>query len=671
MEKLNPSRKSRLASRFAPLAKAFKESVKFYDPNVLEPDLVSERRKRHYLTELKDLLGFRDNRGKPIRSDYLEMLLDIYLLSEWFQLANLMGLTVRGTTWESMIYMKEGIDSPPEKLKDADAEKLEPYKLYFKHFDRINSLVNKRFTIPRLLYMNEFGRIYQDAKGDLLHFLGLFGVQGYEAIEKVSLNGKTFDDAKDKLQEVERKIVRKLEEKRRSTGLEEIKTGEYVLSTIGVEEPVPVGAIRAGEDILRFSDGSKWVLLDESACSLEARAMRHCGNANFKEGDLVLSFRTPGKKKGTWVPHLTFIINGGFLGEMKGYANQKPDKKYFPYIFELLKHDIVRGILGGGYIPENNFSPKDLSKEQIQELKKLKPFLVITSKEGHEAYIKHFGLEPWMNEIVKRFSGFNSFSFTGGTKQWTMEAHPPGTKFTGSYIKDTPAYVTLFTAKDIYDLDKYLYEPSRPSKKWGSSTLRLAKALEDAGADIHVSIAIRDINFDSFIEELKKRSPKYYGYLIETISAVEPGKEFDSYNDLFDELRHDEDVATLIEIFRSAMLDGYYVGTSDAAFRAAMASLNDPFGFANEILIEATYPEEPIEVRMLLTDFIQFFAKFIRDFEGQNADFDNFAEAILELSENQVFREPEYDYDYNDEAAYSRFVELIEEHFAYIKKQNR
>jgi len=119
-----------------------------------------------------------------------------------------------------------------------------------------------------------------------------------------------------------------------------------------------------------------WVKLDREYCELEGRAMGHCGNTGTpQEGDRILSFRTKvdgGKQR----PHLTFILDkNGFLGEMKGRGNDKPSEKYHPYIIDLLKKDFVKGIKGGGYMPENNFDLSDLDEQTREELVEQKPEL--------------------------------------------------------------------------------------------------------------------------------------------------------------------------------------------------------------------------------------------------------------------------------------------------------
>lgn len=148
--------------------------------------------------------------------------------------------------------------------------------------------------------------------------------------------------------------------------------------------------IQNGDKILLSFDGGQkaWWLLPRGACEDEASMMGHCGNVpSEKYGDRILSFRTATDDPDKWVPHLTFIIDSeGYLGEMKGRGNEKPAKRYHPYIIDLIRHDMVEGIKGGGYEPENNFSMNDLDpsiKEKlIEENPKLASLYDLYQSEG-------------------------------------------------------------------------------------------------------------------------------------------------------------------------------------------------------------------------------------------------------------------------------------------------
>lgn len=122
--------------------------------------------------------------------------------------------------------------------------------------------------------------------------------------------------------------------------------------------------------ILEVNSKQSWWLLDREFCQKEGAAMGHCGNApSRRPGDRVLSYRTQVSDTEV-MPHLTFILhNDGYLGEMKGRTNQKPDKKYHPAIVKLLveKQDMIKGIRSGGYAPANNFSIMDLEDKSLRK----------------------------------------------------------------------------------------------------------------------------------------------------------------------------------------------------------------------------------------------------------------------------------------------------------------
>jgi hypothetical protein len=133
------------------------------------------------------------------------------------------------------------------------------------------------------------------------------------------------------------------------------------------------------EILISFPDGFAWWLLPRGGCRIEAQAMGHCGNVpSQRAGDQILSLRRQVIRGdvGRWYPVATFIVDdSGQLGEMKGRSNDKPAAKYHPYIVELLRHQMIRGIKGGGYMPENNFSMSDLHPQTREQLIAEKPEL--------------------------------------------------------------------------------------------------------------------------------------------------------------------------------------------------------------------------------------------------------------------------------------------------------
>ena len=141
-------------------------------------------------------------------------------------------------------------------------------------------------------------------------------------------------------------------------------------------------------------EGWKWVDLGKGYCDKEGKSMGHCGNAGAELGDNILSLRDSKN-----IPHLTFILNNGILGQMKGRQNDKPSEKYHPAIIELLKTPIIKQVRGGGYKPENNFSLNDLEEDMKEELLALKPDLEFDIFEDLEKQMeetrKENNVEDW------------------------------------------------------------------------------------------------------------------------------------------------------------------------------------------------------------------------------------------------------------------------------------
>lgn len=157
-----------------------------------------------------------------------------------------------------------------------------------------------------------------------------------------------------------------------------------------------------GEIVFKFSDGWAWFAVKEGFSRQEAMAMKHCGNGAGKSGDILLSLREPvlGKQGTLYKPHLTFILNNGLIGEAKGFANQKPGAGFEKYIEALLKKDFVKGVMGGGYLPQNNFQFSDLSEEsRIRILSEKSQFIfdpigetdASIQKTNSDRRWKHFG----------------------------------------------------------------------------------------------------------------------------------------------------------------------------------------------------------------------------------------------------------------------------------------
>lgn len=144
-----------------------------------------------------------------------------------------------------------------------------------------------------------------------------------------------------------------------------------------------------------------WVLLNRASCSKEATAMGHCGNSpRAHTEDRILSLRElEFNLEGVdmWRPCLTFILmKDGHLSEMKGRGNLKPAAHYHDEIEALLRNDIIKGLRGGGYLPQNNFAMSDMDEERRKRLASDKPELM-NPRERYEL----FGLNDKMVETIR------------------------------------------------------------------------------------------------------------------------------------------------------------------------------------------------------------------------------------------------------------------------------
>lgn len=129
--------------------------------------------------------------------------------------------------------------------------------------------------------------------------------------------------------------------------------------------------------MLDFGNGWAWWNLNRTYCKREGKAMGHCGNVpSAKVGDRILSLRKD-MGDGNFRPSLTFILHGnGYLGEMKGRANEKPNPKYHDMIMALLLQPEIAGCSSGGYAAHQNFSLLDLPRDKMELLRQKKPELL-------------------------------------------------------------------------------------------------------------------------------------------------------------------------------------------------------------------------------------------------------------------------------------------------------
>lgn len=262
-----------------------------------------------------------------------------------------------------------------------------------------------------------------------------------------------------------------------------------------------------------------WMLLPRAYCDAEGRAMGHCGNAAYGEGDQILSYRTR-EEGGKWRPHLTFILKqDGFLGEMKGRNNQKPDAKYHKVIVDLLRHKLVKGIRGGGYKPENNFQIDDLPENMQDQLIEEKPTLAnlntLYRRQGmtndikqqiEEVIANYTTVKPrWLDEKQKMVLGpFNKFS------EMSKVIWGPGGKSNVQIFTKIVDILPIRTTDDEQDTEEELSEQTRKQIK------QLFEYESDAGyyqrnnwSKVYRELSDED-QYDQLLKKLGFSTSRYY-----------------------------------------------------------------------------------------------------------------------------------------------------------------
>lgn len=302
--------------------------------------------------------------------------------------------------------------------------------------------------------------------------------------------------------------------------------------------------IQEGDElIIKFGNDKGWWLLNRGACQQEGDAMGHCGNRpSVRSGDRILSFRIKNNQN-QWTPYLTFILNGDkFLGEMKGRANEKPAAKYHPYIVELLKRtDIVKGIRGGGYAPENNFSLDDLDEKTRDMLADINP-----------EYMTFFGK-------IKKFGDKNPI---------VIEA---ASKILHDYVDDKIKYNeenNYFIIREWKDADDLVTD-------YGNDTAKYINKIINGEDYLDIDYYDEDHNsIESFIDNIDRKEKKQgknitIKQLIIEYLKSKYSEQFSEYDeDDYLSFINDEDIDEIKSAIASAMNSGRHAGIENEMYKA-------------------------------------------------------------------------------------------------------
>ncbi|RZD42780.1 MAG: hypothetical protein CXT73_02240 [Methanobacteriota archaeon] len=313
-------------------------------------------------------------------------------LMTWWVLDTKLGLIQQAQKLSSVSPSVYPVDSP-------ERASLEQYNNVFtdKEIQKVKNKAKQLGVGGRLTdFPDAYRGIFPDDSASsfaqaLVHFLGTHGISNKVRAMPLKSDMPPLE-AMGEWKEIEDEWLQNLADEKRS-----IEHGGPVSG------PEGEGTWNETFDVLiKFPDGSAWFNLNRAECKDEGDSMGHCGNtAGQKETDTIYSYRTPHQhKENHWVPHLTFIYNQetGMLGEMKGYGNKKPTKKYHDVIRALITSEYVDGIAGGGYLPEENFSVWDLP--DAQELVKVTPAL---GGDNLLKYVQEIGVDENLEKFIRTF----------------------------------------------------------------------------------------------------------------------------------------------------------------------------------------------------------------------------------------------------------------------------
>jgi hypothetical protein len=344
--------------------------------------------------------------------------------------------------------------------------------------------------------------------------------------------------------------------------------------------------------LIKFNDGFYWLDLERPYCDLEGKSMGHCGNSAARDGS-VLSLRKlikPSGNKDTWMwePHATFIHSDeGYLGEMKGRNNEKVVAKYHPYIIELLKHKVttsskgtqsyfIKGLRGGGYKPEANFSLNDLSEELYDGLIEARPDL--------DTFSNRFKKEGLTEDLMKDL----------------QEKNPLGTK-----LEFNENVVVIDTAKDLVG---FMEEHGAKDRRGNSDAEYAAKIYSgEETLDFYESpndSELEDIVSGWFDED------KLREYLVRILGEEKVTEWEDDNLNITDLIK--EEAEELYDAIERSYSRGYDWGTSEEIGKAIKKALKD-----FEIITSSSYDDdvygscyilgephdEPIKIAMTVDKF--------------------------------------------------------------------
>lgn len=387
-------------------------------------------------------------------------------------------------------------------------------------------------------------------------------------------------------------------------------------------------------EVLISYGNSAWVDLDRPYCEIEGDAMGHCGNrAEYREDDTVLSYREIGEgpRGKFWKPKLTFILHGnGMLGEMKGYANNKPDSKYHPVIVDLLRLPIVKGIIGGGYAPEENFDMEDLNETVREQLIAEKPALGSIDRHFEMAYdaVNHTTNEESQAVIERMMAILKNVEDRYETIKFDTNSH-------------------VFSMRLDFSVEQFI-------SHLDNSDLEYAMRILEDGSDGHDlgNMSIRD-----FWDILPSRLQNEVRNAVEHYLGYETELEFDITDDdeLIEQIETNDELDEILSAMHQSMYDGIEHGISKEAYESVTDYLKDiGLEFENWDVKTVFMHFAPQRMAPILSD---------EDFIYESERNQSILDGIIQSGKIDHYRIPNYGFfeGFDEEAAINYFEAAIEQ----------
>jgi hypothetical protein len=498
---------------------------------------------------------------------------------------------------------------------DVSDEKKQFSQNLINRLDKQKENIRKRFPYVSTSSTNSLPSSNRGIDRDIRHFLGL----GLESIENYQWEYQTVDEIIGELKRLE------------NIWQENIKR-----------------IVQTQEDdyeILKIDDKHSWWMLDREYCTREGGAMGHCGNEpDHKPGDRILSFRKNISETEA-IPYLTFVLHrDGFLGEMKGLKNSKPEPEHHPAIVQLLvkRQNLIKGIRGDGHAPEYNFKLRDLEDEGLQ-----KKLLEMNPKLGTLGDV--MSIYGWHSdeskEIVTDLLQETGMKYHEDAKEFILETYSSLSGILGTLNNDI-AVTVAESIEGNRDLNFY------------------------HGYDLDQSEA--EYEFGDFFENNPEEKQRLVDYL-------KREHDYDEEQDLFDFI-YEEWIDDVKRAFNVAYSEGSALGAENQMYKdfKQMVGNLPYFGYEGDRLFDSEKYYKVIGIDEIM-DILYDRSDIVDNLEDPNYPYDDGGDYIREALEEYIndemdaelknFDEPHYGWQgFDEEVAFDRLKDELYE-LAYEKEQ--